>query len=383
MKSHDFPILYDRAQTGGVKYWSIRSEENSNGTAGVRVSHGLITATAKSKNIPDKLQTTVDTIKTGKNIGKKNETTPYEQAYAEAQSKWQEKCDKGYVETLGKIDEERDVIEPMLAHKFEERGGYIKDDDKVFLQAKLDGVRCIARCDKDGNIRLYSRSGKIFPGARNVVKDLAGVIKPGQILDGELYNHEAMFEEIVAAVKKDGPDRILLEYWIFDIVTEGSWEERFCNGLLEENLEGTCIRKVPFEMKHFSREQLDRFHDGFVAMGFEGVMIRPADGTPYQRKRSNKLLKYKKFQDAEFQIVGADEGKGKLAGHLGAFKLKVKAADGTWKTFGARVKCTMEKAKRLWESRADYIGKMATVKFQNLTEDGIPRFPVLKAIRDE
>lgn len=99
---------------------------------------------------------------------------------------------------------------------------------------------------------------------------------------------------------------------------------------------------------------------------------------PYEHKRSSGLLKVKDFKDEEFKIVDVEEGSGKLMGRVGAFYCELK--DG--RTFKAKPMGTLEHVKDLWKNRKSCLGKMATVKYQNLTPDGVPRFPVLKCIRD-
>jgi ATP-dependent DNA ligase len=125
-----------------------------------------------------------------------------------------------------------------------------------------------------------------------------------------------------------------------------------------------------------SREHLDELYEDYVERGYEGQMIR-IDG-PYENKRSPKLLKRKDFVDEEYTILGYEEGKGNRAGTIKHFKFKNK--DG--RDFNSNVKGTWEYLAELLEKADDLIGKEATVKYFNLTPDGVPRFPYVIAIRD-
>ena len=125
-----------------------------------------------------------------------------------------------------------------------------------------------------------------------------------------------------------------------------------------------------------SREHLDELYAGYVEVGYEGQMIR-LDG-PYENKRSPKLLKRKEFVDEEYTILGYEEGKGNREGTVK--HLKFKARNGN--EFNSNVKGTFEYLTELLHSGESLVGKEATVKYFNLTPDGVPRFPYVIAIRD-
>jgi len=125
-----------------------------------------------------------------------------------------------------------------------------------------------------------------------------------------------------------------------------------------------------------SREHLDELYGEYVEQGYEGQMIR-LDG-PYENKRSSKLLKRKEFVDEEYEILGYDEGTGNREGTVKHFKFKNK--DG--REFNSNVKGTFEYMAELLERGEELIGKQATIKYFNLTPDGVPRFPYVIAIRD-
>jgi len=380
MKTHTFPPLYANASKGGTKYWEISVKEKPHG-ADIVTQHGLSPAHSATLR-PQKLQTTTDEIRKGKNVGRSNETTPWEQAVSEAGSKWQKKIDKGYAEHISDADKSENA-RPMLAHEFQKRGGYLKDGDPVFLQPKRDGVRAVATCTKSG-VSLLSRGGKPIPGVPHIVKELKRLMAPGNMLDGELFSKGLLLEEIMSMVTKapKGQEHERLELWVFDRPSERTqgYGRRF---VWSWQPSGTPhVRKVETLSIDFSKKVLETYHGMCIKDGFEGVVIRPNDNSPYEHKKSANLLKYKKFQDAEFKVVGFHEGRGKLKGHLAAFEMEIKTQDGM-KTFKAKMDGETAVLKKFWKTRAGCIGKMATVKFQTLTKYGIPRFPVVKCIREE
>jgi DNA ligase-1 len=124
------------------------------------------------------------------------------------------------------------------------------------------------------------------------------------------------------------------------------------------------------------REQLDRCYEDYIEAGYEGQMVR-IDG-PYENKRSPSLLKRKEFMDKEYTILGYEEGKGNRAGTIKHFKFE----NENGKEFNSNVKGSFEYLAELLEKADDLIGVEATVKFFNLTPDGVPRFPYVIAIRN-
>ena len=123
------------------------------------------------------------------------------------------------------------------------------------------------------------------------------------------------------------------------------------------------------------KEGIDAEYIGYMNQGYEGQILR--SNSVYENKRSKSLLKHKSFVDAEFEILGVEEGKGNHAGKVGRLNFQING-----KPFDAAVNGDWEYIERLWKSKDGLIGKTATVKYFELTEDGIPRFPKVIAIRD-
>jgi DNA ligase-1 len=136
------------------------------------------------------------------------------------------------------------------------------------------------------------------------------------------------------------------------------------------------IIKVCTTYQANSESEVQGFHDQFVEEGYEGAIIR-LNGY-YENKRSNNLLKMKEFIDEEFEITDIIEGIGNRSGMAG----KIEYRNSKGQVFRSGIRGDVHYYSHLLDCKSDYIGKKGTVRYQNLSEDGIPRFPVTVAIRD-
>ena len=229
---------------------------------------------------------------------------------------------------------------------------------------KLDGIRLLV-----SSAGCFSRTGKPVKG----VDHLSQSLKPGEYLDGECYAPNKTFEEITSMFKMNPED---LEFHIFDYFDINKPDLTF-----EERIEKINIPRrgchVVETMSVNNKSDVSKLHDKFVEMGYEGIMIRDRKSIYEIGKRSNYLLKFKTFQTEEYEIIGAKTGHGRDAD---AVVWLCKTEDGN--EFTARPEGTIENREYMYTNRDVYIGKMLTVRFQNLTDIGVPRFPVGVAIRD-
>jgi DNA ligase-1 len=114
----------------------------------------------------------------------------------------------------------------------------------------------------------------------------------------------------------------------------------------------------------------------YIQEGYEGIMLRNKKGL-YVNNRSHDLQKYKEFEEAEFVIVGFEEARGRDVGSV----LWI-CATSTGDKFDCRPIGSLEHRSELFRNAPNYVGKLLTVKYQELSEYGIPRFPSGKAIRE-
>jgi DNA ligase-1 len=393
--------LYKQTTTGATQSWEIEIEDNKFRT---------VSGQLDGKKIVNKW-----TVCQGKNLGKKNATTGEEQALKEAEAKHEKKLKAGYHLDVKNISKKR-FYEPMLAQDFKNKNrekevmGEIDESGvgaAVFSQPKLDGIRCIAM--REG---LFTRTGKEIVAVPHIHEALEPFFEkyPHATLDGELYNHAYKddFNKIIHLVRKQNlteehlaESKKMIQYHIYDAPVIGENNPRpSSNGVYSEKdyfsdrtsvldaqfanlgLDGRSLHGEPNPLvivetiEILGREQLDRCYEDYVEAGYEGQMIR-LDG-PYENKRSPRLLKRKEFMDKEYKILGYEEGEGNRTGTIKHFKFENEYG----RPFSSNVKGSFEYLTELLEKADDLIGKEATVKFFNLTPDGVPRFPYVIAIRD-
>lgn len=363
MKEH--PTLYRKIKDK-VRTWRIYVVD-----ATIHTEYG---------EVGGKIQHTEDTILTGKNIGKKNETSPAEQAKSEAQSKWTHQIQRGnYVECLG---EESSLISPMLAHSFDDYSHKIIFP--CYVQPKLDGIRMLFQQES-----LFSRKKKEIVSLPYISAALGMIYQKygySFAVDGEAYNHayKSEFEAITSAVRKDEPltyEQAKVQYHIYDIIngdTQGFRHRALVDLEHVVNVEGfsEIIKFVPTRQCN-NLEEIELWYNEDVEQGYEGEIIRNKDGLYEQDHRSFDLQKYKKFDDDEFPIVGIEEGRGKLKGHA-IFICEMPSGE----IFKAKLKGETERLKELFDNSVLWKGKSATVKYQGISKYGIPRFPVALSVRD-
>jgi len=380
MKS--FPRLYKKSSKGKLQVWDIMTDDNE-----IVVTHGLEDG---------KKQTDSKLIKEGKNVGKENETTAAEQALFEAESKWKKQLDKGYVDDLSAVDDV--VYLPMLAQTFsklDDKTGKEKGRKKFIkypcvAQRKFDGVRCFASVNKNGEAVLESRKGKQFPHMDHLCDQIKTICEGREIIvDGELYSDEIPFQRLVGLVKRktlkegDLEEMAKIKIRAYDCVVKGEPElgfthrYKYINTVIQDIVDCPDFVMVENFMMQ-SEDDVKDFHDKFVREGFEGIILRNLDGKYALNKRSNDLQKYKYFMDSEYKIVGALEGEGRAAGTV----IWVCEQPDTKATFKVRPTGTEEERREWFEECDNYTGSLLTVRYQELTDDGIPRFPVGISVRD-
>jgi DNA ligase 1 len=315
-----------------------------------------------------------------KNVGRSNGTTAEEQAIVEIENKYALKLAGDYHETLASAKKGKPQrIKPMLASEWENRKDKI--DYPVFVQPKLDGIRCIATATG-----LWSRTGKPIVAVPHINKALDKFFKnnPDAILDGELYNHDFKddFNAIISMVRKTKPSDEALElaeqkvqYHVYDLAShDGNFDTRIGRvDTIVRNVNNPAIVCVETWGAN-DEDQVDKLYGNFIEQGYEGGIVRL--DLPYEFKRSKTLMKRKDFEDKEFKIVDILPGKGNWAGY--AKRVVFELEDG--RTCGSGLAATQELAKEILDNKEDYIGKQVTVQYFTRTPDGVPRFPIAKAL---
>ncbi len=323
---------------------------------------------------------------------------------------------------------------PMLAQTFDpadlEAGSKKKKVIKFpcFVQPKLDGLRCVSYATRSANdlvVCLQSRTGAFFTGLPHIAAALRPYLSqhPNIVIDGELYTDQMPFEELAGLIKKkkitaaDVERLKKVKYHVYDIYDHQRYDMPFVEriGLLAAAVRRCgCVANDAFHSsgtpvagaaaagrmlrsaattvvatedaaavvvlvrteKIAVLSEFRQLFAEFVESGYEGIMLRNAAGVYRANYRSNDLQKYKEFMEDEYRITGYTQGEGRDAG---AVIWVCETADG--KDFTVRPRGTMEQRRAWFNEGGSYIGKNLTVIYQELTEEGKPRFPIGKAVR--
>jgi DNA ligase-1 len=400
----ELPTIYGVEKNGKTKVWTARIYRD--------VLNGFAMAEIEYGQLDGKKQTTSREYTEGKNLGKKNETTPLQQCLSETRRKWQDKMEKeGYslvipnsetqttnatIGTNANIGTNPIKVFPMLAHTYEPPSSKNKKNGIVFpcyVQPKLDGLRCICYMVPNGSsneskVVAQSRTGAYFETVEHICAELRPILlkNPGLILDGELYTPDMPFEELVGLIKRKKATTTnanananiqCIKYHIYDIVVDGvPYSER--HDRIVQIADGP---KCHLEVVHTQLiHDLNAFQQAFgeyVASGYEGIMLRNVVGPYRQNYRSHDLQKYKEFVEAEYPIVGFKEADGRDKGTVVWV-----CATAECRQFSVRPRGTQEQRRQWFQDGHKYQGKLLTVIYQELSELNVPRFPVGKAIRD-
>lgn len=402
------PTLFARGAHGKVLVWTMFINGNL-----FRAETGM----KDGKLIPQAW-----TVCQGKNLGKKNETTPEEQAEKEAKAEWDKKVKRYYFEDESRIDEFV-FVEPMLCETYkspaqvqkeieaikinpqfeteEQKISEIKKLKKfttrhkelveifengghVWVDIKFDGIR-----DEVTSKGMWTRRGEKCVSAPHIFEAIsqAGLFDehPALVLDGEVYNHDLRDElnqiNSLASKKKPTPadlaeSKAKLRYYVYDgynfgdITSETPFEER--KKALKKLIFGIPFLVYVESQKVSSIEELNLAHEEAVADGYEGTVIK--HNGPYEAgDRSNRWLKRKDFEEEEFEIFDILPGIGKkseVAGYAWAF-----LPNG--EKFKTNIKGNYKFLRELLVDKNKFIGKKATIRFLKYTEYGIPYIPYI------
>uniref|UniRef100_A0A7S2RMT0 Polydeoxyribonucleotide synthase [ATP] n=2 Tax=Mucochytrium quahogii TaxID=96639 RepID=A0A7S2RMT0_9STRA len=255
-------------------------------------------------------------------------------------------------------------------------------DKLVMVQPKLDGLRCIADL-KTG--RLYSRTRKEIFTMQHIVDIIKGsVTEHVRWVDGELYHHGMSIQQLNSIIRGAGSsetDRHLVEYHAFDHIHDSGFDKRFqhltewhetikCGEGPSVKLTETCLSSV---------SDLRSAHERMTSLGFEGLMVRLLEDSYARGTRSRCLQKIKTFQSEEFVCLDIVPQQNQEIPIAGSFLMKLNNTT----TFYATPKSSIEEKKEMWENRDKYKSGefLGIVQFFDLSDDGVPRFPILVGFR--
>lgn len=269
----------------------------------------------------------------------------------------------------------------MLCQPFEERRLQRWNVPEVIVQPKLDGERCRAFWDFERKEWvLVSSEGNEFLSVPHIGKELEELGIPHSYhLDGELYIHNATFNDIHSIVSRKVHrhlDASSMEYHVFDLLMQIPMAERTVKLWDLDN--GSCIKLVPSILCEATPEVILKHMTSFTQWGYEGIIVRHP-GAPYEMRRSPYVMKFKPRKSDVYRIMDTQEEiskDGKPKNSLGAL---VCCSDGGT-LFGVGSGFTKDQREELWSQRDSLPGKFVEVYYQALTPAHVPRFPVFKTL---
>jgi DNA ligase-1 len=357
MSETEWPTLYVKTAAGNINYWKIWTLES-----GVYTEWGKVGTDKPLTDVYDAV---------GKNVGRKNETTPAEQAKLEAQSKYDKQLRLKYVHSIE--DAKTNInVKPMRAYTLDDKRAKKMDWDKpVSVQPKFNGVRCMAYNLPDGTVRLMSRGGKdyVLP---HIQDELKGLLRDGWALDGELYVHQVSLQNIRSYIETPSPKTLMVQFICYDCTElppnkKHNWGRRFAKLVSWFQSDATRdLEHVEISPSDavYGMDEVRRLHEQWTSNGFEGVMVRTMKGTYRMAAKSVDLLKFKDHEDAEFVVIGWSTGKD------GVVKYRCVQEQGL--EFEVRPMGNEKERAELLATANDDVGKMLTVRFQERSDDNIP-----------
>lgn len=391
--------LYSKNKTGKTLEWSASLLDiNEDGYIPIEIVFG---------QLGGKLQTKYRYVKSGKNIGKKNETTLLQQAELELGYLVEKQIDSGYVYD---IEDYVEPCRPQLAHKYKDKKHiiwYIPDEVKGmnrthWASRKLNGIRCFIFVKNNKVQGFVSRTGKDFKFFTHIAEsvEVNNLYESHYILDGELFNKDIPFEVLCSLINSDEYveleydgkmyDTSMVEFHLYDFVClegthenscrpDDSYYDRFVDNYTLLNF-GPSVIKLGNERVE-TEERVFELTRQYMDEGYEGLMLRSGWASYEFGKRSNNLLKVKLFESDEFRIKDiylAENDTTKvmftLHNHL--------RLDDIESTFECSIKGSREFNMQYYTNKEQYINKWCTVSYQALSSYNVPLFAQIEALRE-
>lgn len=314
----------------------------------------------------------------GKNIWKSNETSAVEQADLERDALIKKKLREGYFKSIAEA-ESSEIIMPMLAKDYNKEKNKIKWEWDVFVQPKLDWMRCLAHVSANGDVKLMSRKNVEITTMPHINEALS-FIGRDRILDWELYIHGESFQENMRLIKKYRPwESEKVKFCIYDRADEDmfhfdqSFIARYWR-LSDLNLDDPYLELVNTLICR-SEEELKERHKLFLMRWYEWTILRHWNEWYKKNKRANQLLKYKDFKDEAYEIIDI------ISMDTYSDQWLIVCSTWDWRDFRVTPKMSHKEREELLVNKEDYIWKTAEVRFFEFSEDWIPRFPICVWIR--
>lgn len=349
------PSLYKSTKTGAVQVCNISYEDDI-----FYVEFGQLNGKMQVR----------PTLCFYTNKGKSNERDPIAQAEFEAKAKWTIKVKAGYSES---IEAPRTVKHCQKVKVYQDQLKNVQDE--VYTSEKLDGVNGTYRLE-DNRVNLYSRGGEPYPEIPHLTDDIFDIFFEYDLdeLNLELYIKDTPLQHIQSAVKKPKELSRRIEARIFEVPNvDGDYTAHLAKMETIDTDDMKSVSIIPVRIAR-SLEEIEEHYEDAMANGAEGLIIRNGDGIYIHNQRSSDVFKYKKAQDAEFQISDCTIDKN---GHP-VFLCHTENG----KPFKVKPKGTATERLAILDNLDDYLDHWYKIEFETYSESGIPLKPVGICLRN-
>ena len=288
------------------------------------------------------------------------------------------------------------TFDVMLANKYFDKPEYV--EGKLFaITTKIDGGRIIA-VKQGGHVEFFTRAGQRYEGLVDLEEEMRELMPDNTCLDGEitlfdrgdLSSKEAYKQTMKIVRQTTNQEKHGIKMLVFDWMPAEDFKKQECHysyhGRREwlheifSNHEFTYFELLPILYCGRDTSKITEILEEQVARGEEGIMINDYHA-PYEFKRTNALLKVKKMQTLDLEIVGFEEGEGRLAGTLGAILVRYKNGNVVKVGSGFSDQLRTE----IWQNRNAYLGTICEIQYfeETTNADGGEslRFPIFKDFR--
>lgn len=273
-----------------------------------------------------------------------------------------------------------------------------KVEGNFVITQKLDGNRILIVKDSPQGAKAFTRTGKEYEGLEVLLDEVNSFDLNGFVLDGELIANVdgdslEVFSETQSLARSKDKNKQGLTFYVFDILSTDDFKkgksfdnairrkERLHNFMSEFKNNLSSFKEVEPLYIGYETDMIEELMTELVEPnGWEGLMINL--DKPYTTKRTDSLLKVKKFHTVDLRIIGFEEGDGKYKGTLGAIHVDYKGYD-----VGCGSGFTDEQREYFWSNKEDLLGRVVEIKFfeESKNKDGgiSLRFPTFVRLREE
>lgn len=283
----------------------------------------------------------------------------------------------------------------QLANKYFDKPAYV--EGKTFaITTKIDGGRIIA-LKENGQVSFFTRAGQKYEGLVDLEDEMSRLMPDNTCLDGEItllvrgnLSSKDAYKETMKIVRTKDKEKHGIKMLVFDAMSVSDFKTQTSSmTYIQRRQMLDCMSAfdttryfelLPILYRGSDTSKITELLEEEVSKGEEGIMINICDA-PYEFKRTNSLLKCKKMQTMDLEIVGFEEGEGRLAGTLGAVLVRYKSGNVVKVGSGF----SDEMRKQIWNHQLHYSGKIAEISYFEETTNASGgtslRFPIFKDVR--